>query len=78
MCFGKPTPPPPAPPVQAPPTREQIAAEKINSVQDSKGKMSARTGVYGNINTSRSGDSKYGTDTALATFGTKPSTLGSA
>lgn len=88
MCFGSVQRAPDPTPVTTAPTREQIAAETakqeaeaanetIRTVQESKAKLATRQGVYGNIKTSRSGDSNYGTNVSLARFGVK-SKLGSA
>ena len=87
MCFGSAQKAPPPTPVTTAPTREQIAAETaqqeaekadetIRTVQESKAKLSSRQGVYGNIKTSRSGDSGYGSDASVAKFGSAAAPLG--
>lgn len=88
MCFGSKQSAPAPTPVTTAPTREQIAAETatkeaekadetIRTVQESKAKLSARQGVYGNIKTSRSGDSAYGVKSSVAKFGSAAAPFGS-
>lgn len=80
MCFTSAQKAPAPTPVTTAPTREQIAAETarqaaekadetIRVVSESKAKLASRQGAYGNIKTSRSGDSYYGSSTQFATFG---------